>query len=225
MEQEKIGKFIKKIRIDNGFTQKEFADRLGVTYQAVSKWENGKNIPDIMILKLISKEFNVNIDDLLEGRESKKEFNFKVLFIVLGICFGLFLLFFIFFHDDDFRFKTLSSSCSDFNISGSISYNKEKSSIYISNIDYCGGNDINKYKLITCDLYEKHGDVTVKVKECDYDNNKNVTLEEFLKGVRFVTSDYRNVCKDLNMYIEINAFLNNGKSINYKIPLNLEDCK
>ena len=51
MEQEKIGKFIKKIRVDNGLTQKDLADKLGVTYQAVSKWENGKNIPDIMILK------------------------------------------------------------------------------------------------------------------------------------------------------------------------------
>jgi transcriptional regulator with XRE-family HTH domain len=225
MEQEKIGKFIKKIRIDNGFTQREFADRLGVTYQAVSKWENGKNIPDIMMLKLISKEFNVNIDDLLEGRVSKKGFNFKVLFILLGVCFLLFLIFLIFFHSDDFSFKTLSSSCDDFNISGSISYNKEKSSIYISNIDYCGGNDVTKYKLITCDLYERYGNVVVKVKECDYDRNYNVTLEEFLKGVSFVASDYRNVCKDLDMYIEINAFLDNGKSTNYKIPLNLEDCK
>ena len=37
MEQEKIGKFIKKIRVDNGLTQKDLADKLGVTYQAVSK--------------------------------------------------------------------------------------------------------------------------------------------------------------------------------------------
>ena len=85
MEQEKIGKFIKKIRVDNGLTQKDLADKLGVTYQAVSKWENGKNIPDIMILKQISKEFNVNIDDLLEGRHTKKKFNYKILFIVIGV--------------------------------------------------------------------------------------------------------------------------------------------
>ena len=225
MNQEKIGKFIKKIRTDNGLTQKDFADKLGVTYQAVSKWENGKNIPDIMILKQISKEFNVNIDDLLEGRSSKKGFNYKAFFVVLGIFILFCVIHFVFFHNDDFNFKTLSSSCDNFNISGSISYNKDKSSIYISNIDYCGGNDVTKYKLITCDLYERYGNVTVKVKECDYDRNYNVTLEEFLKGVSFVASDYRNVCKDLDMYIEINAFLDNGKSTNYKIPLNLEDCK
>lgn len=224
MEQEKIGKFIKKIRVDNGLTQKDLADKLGVTYQAVSKWENGKNIPDIMILKQISKEFNVNIDDLLEGRHTKKKFNYKILFIVIGVFISFCIIYCLFFHNDNFSFKTLSSSCNDFNISGSISYNKDKSSIYISNIDYCGGDDITEYSLITCNLYERHGDVTVKVKECDYSNNKNITLEEYLKGVSFVASNYKNICNDLDMYIEINATSFDGKITNYKIPLNLEDC-
>ena len=224
MEQEKIGKFIKKIRVDNGLTQKDLADKLGVTYQAVSKWENGKNIPDIMILKQISKEFNVNIDDLLEGRHTKKKFNYKILFIVIGVFISFCIIYCLFFHNDNFSFKTLSSSCNDFNISGSISYNKDKSSIYISNIDYCGGNDVTEYSLITCNLYERHGDVTVKVKECDYSNNKNITLEEYLKGVSFVASNYKNICNDLDMYIEINATYFDGKITNYKIPLNLEDC-
>ena len=224
MEQEKIGKFIKKIRVDNGLTQKDLADNLGVTYQAVSKWENGRNIPDIMILKQISKEFNVNIDDLLEGRHTKKKFNYKILFIVIGVFIFFCIIYCLFFHNDNFSFKTLSSSCNDFNISGSISYNKDKSSIYISNIDYCGGNDVTEYSLITCNLYEKHGDVTVKVKECDYSNNKNITLEEYLKGVSFVASNYKNICNDLDMYIEINATSFDGKITNYKIPLNLEDC-
>ena len=53
MDQEKIGKLIKKIRIEGKYSQKEFADKYGVTPQAVSKWENGKNIPDIAILKEI----------------------------------------------------------------------------------------------------------------------------------------------------------------------------
>ena len=70
MNTDKIGKVIKDIRIKNNLTQSEFADRYGVTYQAVSKWENGKNIPDISLLKQICKDFNINIDDLLEGKLS-----------------------------------------------------------------------------------------------------------------------------------------------------------
>ena len=45
MDQEKIGKFIKEIRIKNNLTQKDLAEKYGVTYQAVSKWENGKCLP------------------------------------------------------------------------------------------------------------------------------------------------------------------------------------
>ena len=41
MDQEKIGKLIKVIRKKNNLTQAEFAEKYGVTYQAVSKWENG----------------------------------------------------------------------------------------------------------------------------------------------------------------------------------------
>ena len=74
MNQEKIGEFIKKIRKDNYLTQKEFAELFGVTYQAVSKWENGLNIPDIATLKEISKKFNVDINDLLEGENKKKRY-------------------------------------------------------------------------------------------------------------------------------------------------------
>ena len=47
MDTEKVGKLIKQIRKDNHLTQKDLALKYNITYQAVSKWENGKNIPVI----------------------------------------------------------------------------------------------------------------------------------------------------------------------------------
>ena len=85
MDQEKIGKLIKEIRKKNNLTQAEFAEKYGVTYQAVSKWENGKNIPDVSLLKEISKDFNVNIEDLLEGRVSSKNKSNKSKLIIIII--------------------------------------------------------------------------------------------------------------------------------------------
>ena len=84
MDQEKVGKFIKKLRKNNNLTQQELAEKLSVTYQAVSKWENGKSIPDISTLKLISELFNVNIEELLDGNKSKKKsfFNKKNIIII-----------------------------------------------------------------------------------------------------------------------------------------------
>ena len=62
MNQEKIGEFIKKLRQDNNLTQKDLANKYNVTYQAVSKWERGLNIPDISLLKQMSEDFNVSIE-------------------------------------------------------------------------------------------------------------------------------------------------------------------
>ena len=59
MDQEKFGKFIKQIRKDHNLTQKQLAEKYNVTYQAVSKWETGKNMPDISLIKQIAKDFNV----------------------------------------------------------------------------------------------------------------------------------------------------------------------
>ena len=81
MDQEKIGKFIKNIRTTNHLTQAELASKYGVTYQAVSKWENGKNIPDVMLLRQMSKDFNVDIQDILDGKVMPKKNNLKIVII------------------------------------------------------------------------------------------------------------------------------------------------
>ena len=65
MDQEKFGKLIKEIRKKNNLTQKQFADKYNVTYQAVSKWENGLNMPDTSLIRQISKDFNISLDELL----------------------------------------------------------------------------------------------------------------------------------------------------------------
>ena len=67
MDQNKIGNLIKELRKKDNLTQEKFAEKYGVTYQAVSKWENGKNIPDISLLKQICDDYNIDINDLLDG--------------------------------------------------------------------------------------------------------------------------------------------------------------
>lgn len=73
MDQEKIGQIIKKIRTENHLSQQAFAQKYGVTYQAVSKWENGKNIPDIVILKEICQDYGINLNELLDAKVTKKK--------------------------------------------------------------------------------------------------------------------------------------------------------
>ena len=56
---------LKKIREENNLTQEEFAERVLVTRQAVSRWETGETQPNTETLKILSREFNVSINTLL----------------------------------------------------------------------------------------------------------------------------------------------------------------
>ena len=95
MNSDQFGKKIRELRKKSNLTQKEFADKLGVTYQAVSKWENGKNMPDITLIKEISNIFKVDIEELLTGKNKRKKKN-KFIFwmlvgwlLVIGIILGI----------------------------------------------------------------------------------------------------------------------------------------
>ena len=77
MSQEEFGKLLKRIRKENNLTQKDLAEKYNVTYQAVSKWENGKNMPDISLIKQISKDFNITIEDMIDGNYNPTKENTK----------------------------------------------------------------------------------------------------------------------------------------------------
>lgn len=69
----KIGKTIADLRKANNMTQSEVADILGVSYQAVSKWERDESLPDIALLPQIADLYHISIDQLLRGSFEMKE--------------------------------------------------------------------------------------------------------------------------------------------------------
>ena len=73
MNQEKIGKFIAKCRKDKNLTQEELAEKLGVTNKSISRWENGKTMPDYSILKDLCNILEIDVNELLAGEKIKKE--------------------------------------------------------------------------------------------------------------------------------------------------------
>ena len=67
MNQEKIGNFIKSLRKEKNMTQNELALKLGVTDKAISKWENGKSMPDSSIMLELCNELKISVNELLSG--------------------------------------------------------------------------------------------------------------------------------------------------------------
>ena len=67
MNQVKIGKFIAALRKEKGMTQEQLGERLCVTNKTISRWENGNYMPNIEMLALLSKEFDVSINEIIAG--------------------------------------------------------------------------------------------------------------------------------------------------------------
>lgn len=73
MDQVKIGKFIAECRKKNNLTQMQLAEKLNITDRAISKWENGKAMPDSSIMLDLCKELKINVNELLSGEVIKMD--------------------------------------------------------------------------------------------------------------------------------------------------------
>ncbi len=67
MDQIKIGKFIAECRKKNNLTQMQLAEKLNITDRAISKWENGKGMPDSSIMLDLCSELQISVNELLSG--------------------------------------------------------------------------------------------------------------------------------------------------------------
>jgi transcriptional regulator with XRE-family HTH domain len=123
-----LGQQLKKFRESQNLSQEDVAKKIGVTRQAVYKWENDKSYPDIDNLIILSEFYNVTLDDLIKGNDSFKKkikiddknyvsFYISFILILVGICmksslvFGLGILLPIFY--DSFK-KMISSIIGEF---------------------------------------------------------------------------------------------------------------
>ena len=73
MNQDKSGKFIAKLRKEKNMTQEELAEKMGVSINAVSKWERGLSFPDVSLYKKLCKELGINIEELINGEKDNSD--------------------------------------------------------------------------------------------------------------------------------------------------------
>lgn len=117
----KISRNIKKIRKEKGITQEALAEKLFVTRQAVSNWENDKTKPDIESLEMLAEALGVDIEELIYGEKkaviisqdkTKQKNRIKITLAIVGTIFvasGLAVLFFGFWRDFSLSLQTAFS--------------------------------------------------------------------------------------------------------------------
>ena len=67
MDQIKIGRFIAERRKEKSLTQMQLAEKLGISDRAVSKWENGRSMPDSSIMPELCQLLGITVNDLFNG--------------------------------------------------------------------------------------------------------------------------------------------------------------
>lgn len=67
MDQIKIGRFIAKMRKERAYTQRQLADRLGISDKTISKWETGNGLPDVSLMIPLCDSLHISVNELLSG--------------------------------------------------------------------------------------------------------------------------------------------------------------
>lgn len=213
MNQEKIGKFIEKLRKEKCYTQKDLGDILGVSNGAVSKWECGNNLPDISMLKPLSEALDIDVMNLLSCREPSEEERTRrhnnkvrnkcfetikyltwilVLILIIVLCsFPLFLKALtkkpVDNSEDEVQVYEIISSNKEYTINGYIIFNKNENVVDITKISYQGLDRGTKGDIYAenIKIYFEIGGKTIYSVVTDYDDGEKRTLKEILEKVDF----------------------------------------
>ena len=123
MDLDKIGKFIKYLRVKKGLSQEELASKINVTNKAISRWECGNGLPGTSLLEPLSKELDISISALLDGQctnnvveksiiKSKKYLIFLIILIILILMMTIYYCYNNFYGFDNGYFIILKNNFS-----------------------------------------------------------------------------------------------------------------
>jgi len=95
MKENKVAELLVHLRKTYGYTQSDLAEKLDVSFQAVSKWERGENLPDAFTLVELARIYEISVDEILKGKLLEKELsteNKKRKAIIIAIAASMIIL-------------------------------------------------------------------------------------------------------------------------------------
>lgn len=216
-EEKNLGTIILKARREKKLSQEALAEKLHISRQSISNWENNINLPDLNILEKMCKILELNFEDisvLVTNYPTKKRKSKVNKFIILSLLFmiiiAVFITLLIRFKNN---FEVYSINIDDDNIrfnngifiKSNVNYYFQLGNLYLHN------DDINNYKIR---IYYKIKDEIKILIETKYNDNIIIN-ERYGYGEYFV--DSFNVDK---VYIDLISLKDNNKTVTYKLALN-----
>ncbi len=216
MDIEKVGQFIKELRIENNLSQNQLSEEIHVTRQAVSNWENGKALPDSNILLMLSNLFKVSINEILSGKRLTKEDNLEEIALqlvdennqkrnkikkmmisfstILSILVILFLGYYFITNYNSIKVYKVSGKSTLFKTNeGILITTRNKTYLHLGEIEKLNKDDsINIIKVI---LYYKEGNKKIVIYEKE---STNYLIKEIENYNEFSLSKNKN-----NLYLEV----------------------
>lgn len=237
MDIEKIGQFIKELRVENNLSQNQLSEEIHVTRQAVSNWENGKALPDSNVLLILSNLFKVSINEILSGKRLTKEDNLEEIALqlvdennqkrnkikkmmisfstILSILVILFLGYYFVTNYNSIKVYRVSGKSDKFKTrDGIFIITRSKTYLHLGEIEKNNKDDsidINKVIL----YYKRNNKKTILYER----KSTNILVKGLGNYNEFISNTERTNIKG-KLYIEIKY--NNGKSDTIKLKLNEE---
>jgi transcriptional regulator with XRE-family HTH domain len=210
MNQEKMGNFIMLLRKQNSLSQKELAEKVGVSRQTISNWELGKVEPDTDSLKKLSKIFGVSLEEILNGeikidkkvKSNKWKLSILISIIIISIILFIFILYNIcnnHLYDYEINVETEEINISN----GIIVLNSNEVYFYLGELSL-----ENKKDISSIDLFYKEENNEINIYSCSNCNASNIALQDNINtNTYFDMKNIKNIIK--NMYIRITLEDNN----------------
>ena len=236
----KLGNIISELRNKKNLTQKELADKLGISDKAVSRWETGKSFPDLDMLFRISKFFNVSFENLLTARmvddgtddelmqDIIKEFNdmnkkhskrIKIILIILALVSIIFTAVIIFTNTyNRFKVYQVGIESDDFDgINGIYVETNIKDTLTINTLGMRNVK-IKDNDTISVDLYYKENDKEYIIQ--NYSSLDNIVFTNFQSYIKI--DDLSKYIDNLYIRITIIDDKNNITKYNGKLEFTLD---
>lgn len=242
MDLNKVGSFIASLRKEKGLTQVELGILLNVNDKTVSRWETGKNAPDISMLNDLSEKLDVSVKELLNGeRNLEKDINIEALkyynnrgkkrilisaIMAILIILLISILFFSINKYNQYKVFKVYFSNSNLNLEGIVVLNPHRNIIVLRNIEYSDYNEGTTDEISSKSYYVKLLSNDKIIKNEIYNFDKEMSLRDFLETYTLYVDESLKNSEDLisleNLRLEI-EYQKNDKFQDISFGLNLAE--